>query len=274
MSSVKNIAPKRASSLRYCLLLPLALLCASVVASIISYSDARKTVADDLNRAMVSLANEYSEVWTRQDTIAALRTMYAATRKPIIYRASELNLRNIALKDEVYFTLALTDRKNTPQEIQGHIIKSDSIMLVPAKSAEGIAIQVQGFTDCSMASLFAASDQTLPGALFGLAILSAVGMLIWRSRKSELTPDVEMPASEIFGQIKLTPMQRRLALMLYDAPGRKVDKNILCDSLWGNKLNAEESLYTLVKRTKAALVDTDMEIICNRGESYELRVKA
>ena len=67
-------------------------------------------------------------------------------------------------------------------------------------------------------------------------------------------------------------MQRQLTQMLLDAPDMRVDKRTLCETLWGNKSNAEESLYTLVRRTKAALADVNIEIICNRGDSYELRI--
>ena len=52
----------------------------------------------------------------------------------------------------------------------------------------------------------------------------------------------------------------------------RVDKATLCSTLWGNKSNAEESLYTLVRRTKTALAAANIEIICNRGDSYELRI--
>ena len=72
--------------------------------------------------------------------------------------------------------------------------------------------------------------------------------------------------------IKLTPMQRQFAQLLLDAPEMRVDKATLCSALWGNKSNAEESLYTLVRRTKTALSVANIEIICNRGESYELRI--
>ena len=81
-----------------------------------------------------------------------------------------------------------------------------------------------------------------------------------------------LPASPSLDGIKLTPMQRRFAQMLLDAPDMKVDKRTLCEVLWGNKSNAEESLYTLVRRTKTALAKANMEIICNRGDSYELRI--
>lgn len=67
-------------------------------------------------------------------------------------------------------------------------------------------------------------------------------------------------------------MQRQLTQMLLDAPDMRVDKRTLCETLWGNKSNAEESLYTLVRRTKATLADVNIGIICNRGDSYELRI--
>ncbi len=153
---------------------------------------------------------------------------------------------------------------------------SDSIMLMPEHAAEGLAIQVQGFADCSMASILYASDQTLPGILFVLSILSMASMLIWKRKETE-TPDAEfiaISASPSLDGIKLTPMQRQLTRMLLEAPGMKVDKRSLCESLWGNKNNAEESLYTLVKRTKNALSKANMEIVCNRGDSYELRINS
>lgn len=258
------------NSLRYGLLVPIALMIGAVIMSCQAYSNAKKEIADDLNNAMIALANKNSELWTRQDTIAALRQMHETTHKPLIFQASDAEFRNAALKDEVYYTLTLIDKKNAAQKIRGHKIASDSIMLLPEKRAEEVAVCVQGYADCSMASVFGASDQTMPSLLFSLAILSMGGMLVWRRKKEyqelcQVVPSVE--------GIKLTPMQRQLTQMLLDSPDRKVDKAILCAALWGSKMNAEESLYTLVKRTKAALAEANFEIICNRGESYELRIK-
>ncbi|MBD5188356.1 MAG: helix-turn-helix domain-containing protein [Bacteroidales bacterium] len=180
------------------------------------------------------------------------------------------------LKDEAYFTLALVDSDNDSHRIGGNKIASDSILIMPERAADGLAIQVQGFADCSMASIFYASDQTLPGILFSFAILSMASMFILKRKETE-TPEAEFIAistSPSLDGIKLTPMQRQLARMLLDAPDMKVDKRILCESLWGNKSNAEESLYTLVKRTKNALAQANMEIVCNRGDSYELRINS
>lgn len=271
----KDLNLNNSRSLHYGMFIPLALMIASLATSCFSYTSAKHNIKDDLNEAMLALANENSELWTRQDTIATLRQMHKITHRPVIYQASDMNFRNATLKEDAYFTLALVDRKNAAPKIQGNKIASDSIMLVPEKAVDGIAIQVQGFADCSMASVFAASDQTLPGVLFTLSLLSMASMFVWRRK------EVDIPLSKLSAEalavpslagIKLTPMQRQFTQMLLDAPGMKIDKPTICTTLWGNKSNADESLYTLVRRTKAALANANIEIVCNRGESYELRI--
>lgn len=269
-----NSTANNGLALRYGMFIPMAFMIASIVSCCFSYSNAKQNITDDLNDAMFALANENNELWTRPDTIAAIRQMYEATHKPLIYEASDVNFRNTSLKDEAYFTLALVDKKNIAPKIRENKIASDSIMLVPECATDGLAIKVQGFADCSMATVFSASDQTLPGILFSLSILSLIGVFAWRKRtpvmsQAGVVAVTEMPTLD---GIKLTPMQRQFAQMLLDAPEMKVDKRSLCESLWGNKSNAEESLYTLVRRTKAALAKANMEIICNRGDSYELRI--
>ena len=274
MKQDNTTAYNSGSGLRYGMFIPLALMLASVISCCFSYSKAKQNIANDLNDAMFALANENSELWTRPDTIAAIRQMYEATHKPIIYEASDVNFRTTALKDEAYFTLALVDKKNIAPKIRENKISSDSIMLVPECATDGFAIKVQVFADCSMASVFSASDQTLPGILFLLSILSLTGMFVWRKRTPVMSQAgvVAVPATPTLDGIKLTPMQRQFAQMLLDAPDMKVDKRTLCEALWDNKSNAEESLYTLVRRTKTALAKANMEIICNRGDSYELRI--
>lgn len=262
-------------SLRYAMLVPMALMMASVISCCLSYSNARQNIAEDLNEAILALANENSKLWTRQDTIAALRQMHVATHKPLIYQASDVNFKNPVLKDVAYITLALVDRNIAVPKIQGNKIVSDSILLLPEKRVDGLAIQVQGFADCSFTSVFVASDQTLPGVFFSLTLLTGAGVFIWRRKEYEVPesePAQNNTAELLLGDIKLTPMQRKFVNMLIVAPEMRVDKVTLCKVLWDNKINAEESLYTLVRRTKTALAASNIEIICNRGDSYELCV--
>ncbi|MDE6740801.1 MAG: hypothetical protein K2J58_00550 [Muribaculaceae bacterium] len=262
-------------NLRYGLLIPLVMMISSIVSGCLAYFDARQDIADDLNEVIVALVKEKRGLWVRQDTITALRHMYEVDHKPMIYQASDLKFRNSGLKDVAYYSIALVDRKTASSKIRGDKIASDSILLVPVGSADGLAIQVQGFADCSMASVFAVSDQTVPGMLFLLAVLTLAGMRVWRRNEEcqlATEPVVSVSAVPTLDGIKLTPMQRQLAQMLLDAPDMKVDKATLCTALWGNKSNAEESLYTLVRRTKSPLAEAGFEIICNRGNSYQLRV--
>ena len=264
------------ATLRYAMLVPLALMIASIISSCLSYSRARQNIADELNSAMIALANENSELWTRPDTIAAIRQMYEVTHKPLIYQASDFNFRNTSLKDVTYFTFALVDKQNIAPKMQGDKIASDSILLVPQYGNDGLAVQIQGFADCSMASVFVASDQTIPGILFMLSLLSMTVTYIWKRRENEFceTELVTLHTTPSLDGIKLTPMQRQFVQMLLDAQDMRVDKRTLCETLWSNKSNAEESLYTLVRRTKTALSAANLEIICNRGDSYELRINS
>lgn len=262
-------AANNGSALRYGMLIPLAFMIASVITGCFSYTNARQDIANDLNDAVFAFAHENSGLWTRPDTVAAIRQMCETTHKPLIYQASDINFRISALKEEAYFALALVDKEHTSPKISGNKIASDSIMLMPQHAADGTAIQVQGFADCSMASVFSASDQTIPGILLSLSILSMAGLSVWKRRE---TGPIAVATTPSLDGIKLTPMQRRFAQMLLDAPDMRVDKRRLCETLWGNKSNAEESLYTLVRRTKTALAEADMEIVCNRGDSYELRI--
>ena len=260
------------SALRYGILVPLAFMIASVITCCFSYSDAKRNIANDLNDAIYALANENCELWTRPETIAAIRHMDETTHKPMIFQASDINFRNPLLKDEAYFTLALVGNTNASHKISEAGITSDSIILVPERTSDRTAIRIQGYANCSMASVFYASDQTVPGTLFALSILSMATLLIWKRKETDI-PETEYTTPSLDG-IRLTPMQRQLVQMLLDAPDMRVDKSCLCESLWGNKSNAEESLYTLVKRTKIALAQANMEIVCNRGESYELRINS
>ncbi len=231
-----NSHNKNGKHLRYGMFLPLALMIASVVSCCFSYTSAKQNIASDLNDAILALVNENSEIWTRQDTIAALRKMHKTTHKPLKYQVSDVNFKNPTLKDEAYFTLALVDKKNAAPKIQGNKIVSDSIMLVPEHSIDGLAIQVQGFADCSMATVFASSDQTVPGVLFTLSLLSMASMFVWRRKEIEIT-EIELASENSaihpLDGIKLTPMQRHFAQMLLDAPDMRVDKTAICTSPLG-----------------------------------------
>lgn len=77
----KSSQQTNGNSLSYAMFLPLALMIASVVSGCFAWSNAKQAIADDLNDAMIALADENRELWTRSDTIAALQQMHQTTHR-------------------------------------------------------------------------------------------------------------------------------------------------------------------------------------------------
>ncbi len=267
----------RVCQMRTGMLIPLAFMLVSVVSGCHSYCVARHDITDDLNTAVIAMAKEKSLMLTRGDTVAALHRVQQLTHGPLIYKVSGVNFRNPVLNDSAYIALALLDKSDGGDApvVRSCKIVTDSIMLMPDNARDGLSIRMQGFAECSVASVLMASDLTFSALFFLFSILTMVGMFVWRAKavgNSDAGRFMTFDEVSSVAGIRLTPMQRRFAQLLFDAPGRKVDKSTLCFILWDGKSNAEESLYTLVRRTKKALAGSGVEIICNRGESYELHV--
>lgn len=250
--------------------IPFVLLLASTISCIISYGNAKARLADDLNSAIAAFASENAESLTSADTIASLRQMSASAEHPVIRKAAGMPHLCDALAGGAFYSLALVERGGYQAKAVDATIRCDSILLMSESAPEGFAVQLQGYALCTMAEVFSVSDQTLPIILL---MLSVAAFFVRMPRRSDPAMAVVETKAPAIGDIKLTPMQRKLITMLMDAPDRRVGKYDICSALWGDKSNAEESLYTLVRRTKSALADTHMEIVCNRGESYELHVK-
>ncbi|MCC8119991.1 MAG: helix-turn-helix domain-containing protein [Bacteroidales bacterium] len=265
MDSEKRKMIGAPQSLQWMMVLPLALLLMSVVSSAMSYGYAKSRLTADFNKAIAELAMEKADYFTSPDTIAALKQMKASAEKPYICRADGIGLAQ-AIHDKAFYAVALIRNDAGQQAHFSASIESDSFILVPQNIQDECRVQIRGFATCSMASVFSLSDQTLPCLLLMLSLLSFLWM-IWKNPRFSTQPTLTLSS------IKLTPMQRQLVQMLLDAPECRVKTTDICAALWGNKDNAEESLYTLVRRTKAALAEAGAEIVCNRGDSYQLRIR-
>ena len=74
--------------------------------------------------------------------------------------------------------------------------------------------------------------------------------------------------------VKLTPMQQQLMEMLWQSPSHQLSKTAICDALWPKKENANDTLYTLIRRLKPILEKhSDLKIEVDRGKSYRLIAK-
>ena len=74
--------------------------------------------------------------------------------------------------------------------------------------------------------------------------------------------------------VKLTPMQQQLMEMLWQSPSHKLLKTEICDALWPRKEDANETLYTLIRRLKPIIEEhSNLKIESDRGKSYGLTIR-
>ena len=75
-------------------------------------------------------------------------------------------------------------------------------------------------------------------------------------------------------KVKLTPMQQQLMEMLWQAPTHQLSKTEICNTLWPKKPDANETLYTLIRRLKPIIEQhSDLKIEADRGKSYGLTIR-
>ena len=75
-------------------------------------------------------------------------------------------------------------------------------------------------------------------------------------------------------EVKLTPMQQQLMEMLWQSPTHQLSKAEICNALWPKKPDANETLYTLIRRLKPIIEEhSDLKIESDRGKSYGLKVR-
>ena len=75
-------------------------------------------------------------------------------------------------------------------------------------------------------------------------------------------------------KVKLTPMQQQLMEMLWKSPTHQLSKTEICNTLWPKKPDANETLYTLIRRLKPIIEQhSDLRIEADRGKSYGLTIK-
>ena len=75
-------------------------------------------------------------------------------------------------------------------------------------------------------------------------------------------------------KVKLTPMQQQLMEMLWKSPTHQLSKTEICNTLWPKRPDANETLYTLIRRLKPIIEQhSDLKIEADRGKSYGLTIK-
>ena len=135
---------------------------------------------------------------------------------------------------------------------------------------------------CSAATIFAMSNQRPASVLWTLALLWAF-FCFWHYRKQvNLVAFGGLAYAEAEGrfydtkgqQVRLTPMQQQLMEMFFRSDSHQLSKTEICDALWPKKDDANDTLYTLIRRLKPIIeAHSNLMIESDRGRAYELKVK-
>lgn len=190
---------------------------------------------------------------------------------------------------------------------------SDTVILNPASLKYcNASVVMRGYAECSFLMVLSMSDQKLPITLMLLSLIWAgvANFYIRGRRKVELSycnlpfnktvgsdsVDVDdktgkfcmvsvgnmsydMQLETFYGadkrEINLTPMQFELMKMFFKAEGHRLVKADICNALWPGKDNANETLYTMIKRLKHVVeANSNLKIEVERGRAYKLRIDA
>ncbi|MBQ8948198.1 MAG: helix-turn-helix domain-containing protein [Prevotella sp.] len=139
---------------------------------------------------------------------------------------------------------------------------------------------------CSVATIFAMSDQRFASALWMITIVWAAFCFYRRRRITPLMVGVTHYGGLCFSEsedrfidtsgnpVKLTPMQHQLMEMFFQSPSHSLTKTEICDALWPKKPDASETLYTLIRRLKPVIEEhSDLKIESDRGRAYRLKAR-
>lgn len=139
--------------------------------------------------------------------------------------------------------------------------------------------------NCSFATTFMMSDQKASGSLLMVAMLWLLGSL-WYVRRNRpllivqglsyggIVYNNDKFMTQSGEQIHLTPMQHSLLEMFITAETHTLSKQEICDQLWPKKPDANDTLYTLIRRIKPIIeAHSALKIESDRGRSYSLKIK-
>ena len=135
---------------------------------------------------------------------------------------------------------------------------------------------------CSVATIFAMSDQRPASILWTIALVWGFYCFWYYRKQVNLVAFGGLAYSEAEGrfydakgdQVKLTPMQQQLMEMFFRSDSHQLSKTEICEALWPKKDDANDTLYTLIRRLKPIIEEhSDLKIESDRGRSYELKIR-
>lgn len=266
-----------------------------------SYSQAEQRVVSDLNQALQRTVLQNKGLWLNADTIQTYAKLQEVIGAPRFCKRFPQSLYRSIVHHRIerclYPSLHIL-KKNSPatvfNEIPAGCLASDTLVwLSTTADASGLTLSFRGYARCSATMLFSLSKQTIPATLLLAALLwGGFTFFYFRRRTKTNASNGQQQENFItFGnlslslqeacfyneqqeKLKLTPMQYTLMEMFYLSSSHLLFKSDICQSLWPGKDNADETLYTLIRRLKPIVEDnSNLRITTDRGRAYGLEIK-
>ena len=246
---------------KYAVLVLFALIVASSLTSLCSYSSTSRLVSEDMDRALALTLEEQQSDVISQDTI----------------RTFNSHLQIAALRGKA--TLAV-DTRGQQFKAYAHCSEATIVSLSDQRPAVVLWLLT------GLWAVFVWHHRHLSEKLRVKSEEFATATIL----KREFTAAITLPNGNTFGGltyadadhrfyaadgqlVQLTPMQHHLMEMFFRSPSHALTKTEICDALWPKKPDASETLYTLIRRLKPVVEQhSDLRIESDRSKAYRLKV--
>lgn len=274
------------------------------------YNQTERAIIADLNQALQRTIMQNSSKWISIDTLKTYSHLSSVFGNPVSIESYNQEfseaLSFAEIKEKTGIIVQVKNKKETanPQPVTGkelskHYLASDTVIWIsanpglPGSMHEDIGISFQGYANYSPFEIFRIMDKKIPGLFLILSFIAA-SVYFWlrRFRTGEEERNETDEPSVVFGnlslaqhkasfykedgeKLKLTPQQYDLMEMFFRSSTHILTRSEICDTLWPGKMNADETLNTLVRRLRPLVEDnSNLKITTDRGRAYVLEIAA
>ena len=279
-----------------------------------NYTETRKAIVSDLNRALQATLLTHSDEWMNPDTLRTYTHLSTMLGNPVSIESHNQDfadaLRFASLKEKSGILIRILNKEEKTAFSSGPLagkekaesyLASDTVLWIAADLPAAypqkmkIGVSFQGYVNGSFGTVFELMNKSLPGLFFCLSLLlsSCHAYLFYSGKFSRWKPEV-LSASDTrtiaYGnmslscdtscfykedreKLKMTPQQYTVMEMFFRSPTHILTRTEICETLWPGKINADETLNTLIRRLRPLVEEnSNLKITTDRGRAYILEV--
>ena len=264
----------------------------AISSSMNSYHRAQADIINDMDQALVLTIRENPYQWITPDTIQSYRSHLSIN---LLKQTS--NLCYVVEEDKRKGKLAASNENYQPTNNSQ----------LSSREMQLHQYRIQGYANCSMLDVFGMSNQRTSLSLSLMAMIWGIWSLYYYNRRKRQDATLALASTNgsdgnlyiateeqtekmktlgslaysaeedfFFNQethqaIKFTPMQHQLMQLFMQSAHHQLSKQEICEALWPKKPDANETLYTLIRRIKPIIEgNSNLMIESERGRAYRL----